>query len=332
MAGISVTDVYDGLLTTTLRNYRKTLVDNIFEKMNFLNWLLKKGQRRTEDGGVEIIEHLMYGKNDTVKFYEGYETLAVTPQEGLTIARYRWAEAAGVLSISRREQRQNSQKNQLLNLLKAKTKQLEMSMKDHISTKLFANITAEPATDIFSILNFNQVDPTTSTTVGGINQNTYSWWRNGQSNVGAYANNQLDKMRTGYNTVAKAGQGAPDFVLSTQTAMEYYEALGDTMKRFPLMRNDKATIDLGFEVFKYKGADMFWDPDFATNTPATGESMIIGKSSALSLVVDKESDFIFTDFVEPENQTAKSKKMIAMLQLTSNNRRCSYLLHGIDAS
>jgi len=332
MAGISVTDVIDVLLTTTLRNYRKQLIDNIFELMNFLNWLMGKGRRRMEDGGVEIIEHLMYAKNDTVKFYEGFETIPTTPQEGLTIARFRWAEAAGTLSISRREQRQNSAKHQLLNLVKAKTKQLEMSVRDHISTKLFANITAEPATDIFSILNFNHVDPTTSTTVGGINQSTFTWWRNGQSDVGAYANNLLDKMRTAYNTVAKAGQGTPDFVLCTQTAFEYYEALGDTMKRFPLMRNDKATIDLGFEVFKYKGADMFWDPDFATNTPATGESMIIGKSSSLSLVVDKESDFVFTDFVEPENQTAKTKKLIAMLQLTSNNRRAMHLLHGIDAS
>ena len=60
--------------------------------------------------------------------------------------------------------------------------------------------------------------------------------------------------------------------------------------------------------------------------------MIIGKSTALSFVVDKASDFITTEFITPENQTAKVAKIIAMLQLTCNNRRCLYLLHGIDAS
>ena len=138
-------------------------------------------------------------------------------------------------------------------------------------------------------------------------------------------------MRTGFNAVVKAGQGPPDGIVCTQTAFEYYEALGESQKRF-IARNEKASLDLGFEVFKYKGADMFWDPDFASGVPVAGESMIFLKSTALSLVIDKESDFITTDFIEPENQTAKVAKIIAMLNLTGNNRRCLYLLHGIDAS
>ena len=332
MAGISITDQYDALLTTTLRNYRKKLVDQIFELMQFLSWLRRGERGRTTDGGFKLQEQLMYAKNTTFKFYEGYEQLDTTPQEGLTVAEYRWAEAGGTVSISHREQRQNSSKHQILNLLKAKLDQAKMSIRDQLSQKLLANITTEPTKDVNSILNFAQVDPTASVTIGAINQNTHSWWRNTQRDVGAYANNLEDKLRTGYNSVVKAGQGPPDFVLGTQGAVEYYESLGVTLKRFPVMRNEKATLDLGFEVFKYKGADMFWDPDFAVDTPATGDSMIIGKSTALSFVTDKETDFVTTEFVTPENQTAKVAKILWMGQLTCNNRRCLDLLHGIAAT
>jgi len=331
MPGISITDQYDALLTTTLKNYRRKMVDQIFEMMNFLNWLRKGDRVRKVDGGESIIEHLMYGKNDTVKFYSGYENLLTTPQEGMTVAKYDWKEIGGTISISRKEQRQNSGKARLLNLLEQKTKQTEMSVRDEVSSKIFADIASEPSKDITGLF-LHANDNPSSTTVGGINGSTYAWWRNGADDVGAYATNLLDKLRTAFNTVAKAGQGPADFVVCTQTAHEYYEALGDTLKRFPLIRSEKQTIELGFEIFKYKGADLFWDPDMLTGVPATGETMVLGKSSALSLVIDKQSDFITTDFIEPENQTAKVAKVVAMLNLTNNNRRCLHLLHGIDAS
>ena len=91
-------------------------------------------------------------------------------------------------------------------------------------------------------------------------------------------------------------------------------------------------MDLGFDVLKYKGADLFFDFDFATNTPATGESMICGSSKHIKLVMDKESNFITTDFIEPENQTAKVAKVLAMGNLTIDNRASFGILHGITAS
>lgn len=72
MAGISVTDVYDSLLSTTLRNYSRQLRDNIFIKFPFLNWLRSKDRVQHEDGGTYIMEHLLYGKNTTIKAYADF--------------------------------------------------------------------------------------------------------------------------------------------------------------------------------------------------------------------------------------------------------------------
>jgi len=76
------------LLSTTLKNYQKTLTDNIHKSNAVFFQLKKDGYIREEDGGERIVEPLMYGKNDTAKSYSGYESLDVTPQEGIDSAEF----------------------------------------------------------------------------------------------------------------------------------------------------------------------------------------------------------------------------------------------------
>lgn len=249
-------------------------------------------------------------------------------QEGITIALYNWKEYGGTISIARGEERKNSGKHKMIDLLQAKTTQAEQSLKDKLTTHVFANISAEPASNLTGIFLINSNTPST-TTVGSVSGSTYSWWRNYQADVGPYSNNLLDKMRTAYNSTSAGGVSFPDVIIGSQTALEYYESLGDAQKRFI---DEKATLDLGFEVLRFKGAKLFWDAGIKADVPVTGESMLFLNSENIRLVIDKESDFITTDFVTPENQTARVAKLVVMLNLVTNNRRKLGLLHGIDAS
>jgi len=108
---------YDSLLSTTLFNYRKTMVDNIFKANAFLAALKQFGGIDYVDGGERIAQPLMYETNDTVKSYKGYETITVKPQDGMTTAFFPWCEVAGTITISRLEERQNSCEGKLLVLL-----------------------------------------------------------------------------------------------------------------------------------------------------------------------------------------------------------------------
>jgi hypothetical protein len=60
--------------------------------------------------------------------------------------------------------------------------------------------------------------------------------------------------------------------------------------------------------------------------------MILLQSEHIRLVMDKETNFITTDTIEPENQTAYVAKILAMANLVIDNRAAFGLLHGIDAS
>ncbi len=129
---------YDSLLTTTLMAYRKTLIDKIFKDSAFLAYLRMKGAVKKQNGGERVAVPLMYGKNSTVATHSGYEVIDTTPSDGLTTAFYEWAEVAGSISISRKEERQNSGEGRLIDLLGSKIKQAEMSMREKLNGDLLA--------------------------------------------------------------------------------------------------------------------------------------------------------------------------------------------------
>jgi hypothetical protein len=62
---------YDALLSTTLANYRKVMVDNIFKQSAFFAALKMYGGIEYQDGGERIAQPLMYESNKTVKSYKG---------------------------------------------------------------------------------------------------------------------------------------------------------------------------------------------------------------------------------------------------------------------
>jgi hypothetical protein len=182
---------YDDLYTTTLFAYRKTMVDNIFKDSAFLAKLRMTDGVITQNGGERIAIPLMYGGNDTVKTYGGYETLDTTPQDGITTAFYPWAEVAGTVSISRLEERQNSGEGRLINLLESKIKQAEMTMTEKLNGDLLRG-TVSAATFVpdtstagnvgilplgYFLRKLNATDPTTGGSVGNISNASNSWWR-----------------------------------------------------------------------------------------------------------------------------------------------------------
>lgn len=88
MAPSSVTLDYDALLSTTLFNYHRTLVDNISKVNALMYYMMKKssnGYKLITDIGDRMQVPLMYelGSADS---YSGYDTLDVTPMDGITSA------------------------------------------------------------------------------------------------------------------------------------------------------------------------------------------------------------------------------------------------------
>lgn len=71
MAAVTVSEVYDAVLTTTLRHMQGELRDNITRGNKLCAYLEMKGRMRKVSGGERIKVPLMYGLNSTADIYQG---------------------------------------------------------------------------------------------------------------------------------------------------------------------------------------------------------------------------------------------------------------------
>lgn len=315
---------FDALLSTTLANYRDTFADNLSKSFFLLYWLTTGNRKRTEDGGESIIVQLMYGQNSTVRSYEGYEVLDTTPQEGMTSCKFPWKQVAGSVSISRKEERQNSGEHRMINLLESKVKQTEISMKNQMNAMFMGDGTGNSSKDIFG-LQLLVEDGAAWGTLAGIDRSDAlnAWWRNQYAIAGSFGvmgGNGQDKMRTMYNNVSR-GNEHPDIGITTQTVYEFYEKSLMSAERF----ENKDVGDAGFTNLKFKGMTLGYDEDcYAGN-------MYFLNSDYLEYVVDKETDLLNTPFVRPENQDAKVSQILLMANLVASNCARQGVLTGFTA-
>jgi hypothetical protein len=77
---------FDQILATTLKNYSRTLEDNIFKRLPLFYKLYDKNRKKL-DGGEKIVLPLLYGENSTAAAYSGYGLLSTTPQTGISAAK-----------------------------------------------------------------------------------------------------------------------------------------------------------------------------------------------------------------------------------------------------
>jgi hypothetical protein len=297
---------YDALLSTTIENFRDTFSDNISNSFFLMYWLTTQGRKITEDGGESILVPLMYGKNQTVKSYDGYELLDTSPQEGLTAAKFPWKQVAGSIAISRKEERQNSGKSRMINLLESKVQQAEISMRDELNRMLHGNGTGNGSKDLFGLQLFLETGSFGS--VGGIDGNVETWWRNQDVN-GALGATLPASMASAYN-LASRGNEHPDFGVTTRIVYESFESTQVPNQRFV----DSKVADAYFDLLKFKGMVLGWDEQCVADT------MFILNSRYLAFVVDSQTDLITTPFVRPENQDAKVAQILLMANLVCSNR------------
>jgi hypothetical protein len=296
------------LLTTTLKNYRKTLVDNIHKSNAVFFWLKENGGLKTESGGERISVPLMYGKNSTAQSYAGYEALDTTPQTGIDSAEYNWKQYSVSISISGEEERKNSGSQKLIDILDARTRQAEMSLTEKLSTDLFSDGTGNAGKNLTGL----EAMVAATGTYGGINSGTYTWW---QAYVESTAEALgLPKMRTAFNTASVGGKDTPNLIVTTQALFEKYEGLlTATIQTTSEAR--KKLGDAGFQSLEFKGVPIVWDELAPSGT------MYFLNTKHMKLIVHKEANFETTEFVKPENQDARVAQVLVMGNLTCDRRK-----------
>lgn len=315
---------FDDLASTTFKNYRKSFTDNIMKKIALYAYMKKKGMIERKKGGLTLVEPLMYGLNGTFGSYSGYDVLPNTPQKGMTAAEYQWKNLSEAITISKEEEDINAGESRILNLLKAKIQQAEKTYTLNFNQMLFGDGSGNSGKDVAGLQAYVKSAPNTSTTVGGIDPSTYTWWQNqvptGSNPVATFVTNGLGltNMRSVYNLCCREGD-QPDVIITTRELFEAYESLMTTIERINFSKGSPLAGDLGFETLTFKGKTMFWDYH-CQDIAGVGKPMYFLNTDYLKLIVDSDTDFDMTDWRVPVNQMAKTAYILFRGQLICNNR------------
>lgn len=256
------------IITTTLEHRSKKTTDNITENNAMLMRLSEKGKIKTFSGGRKIYQELMYAENGTFGWYSGNDTLNISPQDVLTTAEYDIKQASAAVNINGLEQLQNTGEEALIDLLEARIEVAEISMKNGISTALYADGTGSSGKEIGG-LQLLVADAPTTGTVGNINRATWTFWRNQMydattdGGAAATSSNIQAYMNTMYLRCSRAGDHT-DLILADNA---YYKLYLESLQTIQRVTNEKMA-SAGFDNLRYMGADVVFDGGIGGNCPA----------------------------------------------------------------
>lgn len=258
MASPNLTEI----VTTTLRRRSKQLADNVSNGNALLQRINSKGNMRSASGGRTIVEELEYAENSTFKYYSGYETLDITPSDVLTAAEFNWKQAACVVSISGLEgDVQNTGPDAVINLLEARIRNAERTMRNNLSTGIYSDGTGTSGKQVGG-LQLLVADAPSTGTVGGINKNTFSFWRNQEfdfssASLGAGSAGVIQQGMRNLWIDCLRGPDKPDLITADANFFEAFWNSLVTIQRITEADRGQA----GFQTLKFLNADVVYDGD-----------------------------------------------------------------------
>lgn len=307
------------LVATTLRNRKGELADNVTNHNALFLRMNQRGNIDTADGGRTIVEELMYAENSTVQWYSGYEVLSVEASEVMDAAEFNWKQLAGNVVISGLEgDVQNSGRERVINLLASRIKNLEITLRNTAATAIYADGTGNSGKEFGGLQLLVQDDPTTSSSVGGINQSTYSWWRN--QTTGDIASLSSSNIQTNMNSLwlnCVRGTDKPDLIPADANAYTFYEESLQSLQRF----HSAEMADAGFTSLKYKSADVIYDDQCPAN------HMYFLNTEYLKLRPHADRQFVPLERRQATNQDATVIPVVFAGNMTVCNRSLQGVLY-----
>ena len=303
------------IITTTLRGRSGALADNVSNGNALLMRLNRRGKRKAATGR-DIVQELEYSEG-TFSWYSGYELLDISPADVFSAASYEWKQCAAAVSASGLEvEVQNTGKEAVIDLLSARIGNAERTMKNQINAGLYSDGTGNGGKEIGGLQLLVADDPTASSSPGGIDQSTYTWWRNQaydattDGGAAADATNIVDYMNTVWLTTVR-GTDKPDLIMADNNYYGFYLGALQNIQRI----TSTEMADAGFTALKYMDADVvFEDAAIAAN------HMYFLNTDYLFHRYSANRNFTPLEQVQSVNQDAHTQLIAWAGNLTCSNR------------
>lgn len=311
--------VFTELVTTTYRNHKKEIADNVSEHNALYRRLTQKGRIRREDGGLSIVCPLDYAENSTYQRYSGYDPLNVAASDVLSAAEFPWRQQATHVTASGLEIRSNSGENRIVNLVKSRIKNAQRTMANNLSEDFYSSGSLTNQVNGIQAL----IADAGTGTVGGINSSTFSFWQNTVQSAAAPLQGggaitpsatTIESLMLPLYLRTTRGADVVDLIVMSEDYFTFYEQSQTSLKRYSPEDNGKG----GMVSMKYKTADVFFD-SAASGIPSAHGYFI--NTDFMEVVVHQDADMEIMPEMRAINQDAIVIPVIHQCNLTISNRK-----------
>lgn len=309
--------IFTELVSTTFRKHAKDVKDNVSKNNALCRRLMDKGQHRTEDGGLSIVQALDYQANGTYQRYSGYDVLNINASDVISAAEFQWRQIAINVVASGEELRKNSGDSRIVNLVKARMKNAMRTFKNNFSADLYSDGSLSNQINGLQAL----VADTGLGTVGGIDSSAFPFWRNivqsaaaplqGGGAIVPSATTIESLMLPLYLALTRADD-QPDLIVASNDYYTFFEASQTSLKRY----NDTQSAKAGMVSLMYKKAEVVFDG----GSGIPDAHMYFLNTDYLELVAHTDADLEVMDELKPYNQDAAVVPILWMGNMVVSNR------------
>ncbi len=311
------------LVSTTFRNHKKEVADNVSKHNALYRRLMEKGKTRLEDGGLSITMPLEYAENGTYTRYSGYDPLNIQASDVITAAEFPWRQVAVNVPASGLEIRTNSGENRIINMIKTKIKNAQKTFANGLSIDMYSDGTLSNQINGLQAL----ISNAGTGTVGTINSSTWTFWQNVVQSAAAPLQGG-GAITPGPTTIESLmlplwikltrGTDMPDLIVASDNYYIFYEQSQTALKRYAPEDDGKG----GMVKMKYKTADVFFDS--AGGIPTS--TMYFINTDYLEVVVHQDANMEIMPELQAVNQDAVTTPILWQGNLAISNRALQGIL------
>lgn len=348
MPSTSQTVVYSQVAALALDKLSPVIADNISTGTKLFYFMKKAGNWEGVAFGGRQLRKAVMSTLVPLKPLGSYGMVNVNPIDGDTAAYFSWVQTAAHVTFSDMEEFQTGGSESIQAIVEAKRRQAEASLIDIFNQSLLRGQGAVDGISLETPLTSSldgsvfinplplliKKDPTTSTTVGGVDQSANPWWRNQiQSSSASTLIAFQNELRLLHLKCQRGGGGAhtaPDFHCCDERTFAVYEKALALRHQNP----DYKMGDIPFDNVAFKGKPAFPDEQVADvqtgSTTITKGTWYMGNSYWMGFMFDSRKSFKVEDSIRPENQLLATALMPVRGALWINNRRKLGVAFNID--
>lgn len=340
--------ISNDLLSSTLYSIRDGEVDELFQKVAFLDNAKRYGGIEYEDGGIKIQRPLSIAEHSQItNLPTGYEAVNLAVKDVLQPAIYEWSDFTAPIVITKKEELENKGEKAIVKIVEARMRSVMGMLRRELNKQLLrGNSTVLTSVNTlngdvaggFLEAETKAQQALTGNTVGGISKQTYPV--NGWTNQAADINAQfglngilgMQQMAIQANTVTHMGE--IQCVLLSEAAMANYRRALFAQERYI---NEK-TLDGGRMQLAFGGAVVEQDLELGFNY--TSASFNGGVAAPLSgyflnfdgvkLCMHKDADFAVSPFEHISGTTARAAQLYVKMQLIADHLGSCGVLFDAD--